>query len=94
MLPKELREKLDLKNFKDKPWNEKASVIIPYDSSLKKTWKFHAEHVHDFAFTADPTYRIGEVTWNGIMYCIGPRSARLWLAKCGGILCQNYSNLF
>ncbi|MCH7535764.1 MAG: M1 family peptidase, partial [Bacteroidetes bacterium] len=30
------------------------------------TWKYHAENVHDFAFTADPTYRIGEVEWNGI----------------------------
>lgn len=66
VLPKELRDKLDLKNFKDKPWNEKASVVVPYDSTIKKTWKFHAENVHDFAFTADPTYRIGEVVWNGI----------------------------
>ena len=28
---------------------------------------FHAENVHDFAFTADPTYRIGVAEWNGIM---------------------------
>lgn len=66
VLPKELREKLDIKNFKDKPWGEKPSVIVPYDSTQKKTWIFHAENVHDFAFTADPTYRIGEVEWNGV----------------------------
>lgn len=66
VLPEELRKKLDISNFKDKPWDEKPSVITPYDSTLKKTWKYHAENVHDFAFTADPTYRIGEYTWNGI----------------------------
>lgn len=66
MLPTELREKLDVKNFADKPWGEKASVVIPYDSTARKTWIFHAENVHDFAFTADPNYRIGEAEWNGI----------------------------
>lgn len=66
VLPQELREKLDIKNFADKPWGEKASVIIPYDSTERKTWIYHAENVHDFAFTADPNYRIGEAEWNGI----------------------------
>ena len=65
MLPLELREKLDIKNFATKPWNEKASIITTYDSLAHKTWIFHAENVHDFAFTADPTYRIGEAEWNG-----------------------------
>ncbi|MCB0395423.1 MAG: M1 family metallopeptidase [Flavobacteriales bacterium] len=60
VLPPALREKLDIKNFKDKPWNEAPSVITPYDTTQRKVWKFHAENVHDFAFTADPTYRIGE----------------------------------
>ena len=66
MLPDDLRKKLDVTNFKDKPWNEKSSIIIPYDSLKRKTWIYHAENVHDFAFTADPTYRIGEAEWNGI----------------------------
>lgn len=66
VLPDSLRAKLDISNFKDKPWGEPASVITPYDSTKRKTWKFHAENVHDFAFTADPTYRIGEANWNGI----------------------------
>lgn len=63
VLPKELREKLDIKNFKDKPWNSIPSVITPYTKGERKVWKFHAENVHDFAFTADPTYRIGEAWW-------------------------------
>ena len=63
VLPKALREKLDIKNFKDKVWNSQPSVIIPYKKGERKIWKFHAENVHDFAFTADPTYRIGESWW-------------------------------
>ena len=64
VLPKKLREKLDIKNFKDKPWNSPPSVITEYKKGERKTWKYHAENVHDFAFTADPTYRIGEAWWN------------------------------
>ena len=64
-LPKELREKLDIKNFTKPVPRDSISVITPYDPEKRKTWKFHAENVHDFAFTADPTYRIGEVVWNG-----------------------------
>ncbi len=60
VLPDSLRAKLDIKNFKDKPWGEKPSIITPYDSTKRKTWIFHSENTHDFAFTADPTYRIGE----------------------------------
>ena len=63
VLPKDLREKLDIKNFKDKEWNSPPSVVTEYKKNERKTWKFHAENVHDFAFTADPTYRIGEARW-------------------------------
>ena len=63
VLPKELRKKLDIENFKDKIWNSTPSVITPYKEGERKVWKFHAENVHDFAFTADPTYRIGEAWW-------------------------------
>ncbi len=66
VLPKELRDKLDIRNFARKPWNEKPSVIIPYNPDNRKRWVYHAENVHDFAFTADPNYRIGETIWNGI----------------------------
>src|SRR5690606_10632693 len=59
-LPDSLRQKLDIKNFKDKPLYEKPSEIIPYNPDKRKTWVYHAENVHNFAFTASPIYRIGE----------------------------------
>ncbi len=67
VLPADLRARLDIANFKDKPWNEKPSTIIEPDPAQRKVWKYHAENVHDFAFTADPTYRIGEAEWNGVL---------------------------
>lgn len=67
VLPAELRARLDIANFKDKPWNERPSVIIAPDGVSRKVWRYHAENVHDFAFTADPTYRIGEAEWNGVL---------------------------
>jgi len=66
VMPYDLKAKLDLKNFKDKPLYEKPSVIIPYDSTKSKTWKYHADNVHDFAFVADPDFRIGTAEYNGI----------------------------
>lgn len=65
VLPDSLREMLDVKNFQKKPFGEPPSVIIPRDGT-RKTWKYRAVNVHDFAWTADPTYRIGEAEWNGI----------------------------
>jgi hypothetical protein len=70
VLPDELREKLDIKNFATKPWDEPPSTIIPYDKDQRKIWKYHAENVHDFAFTGDPCYRIATTYWNGIE-CVG-----------------------
>ncbi|MFN3405773.1 MAG: M1 family aminopeptidase [Cytophagaceae bacterium] len=66
VLPDTLRAKIDLSNFKNKKLNEPPSVIIPRISGATKTWKYHAKNVHNFAFTADPMYRIGELEWNGI----------------------------
>jgi hypothetical protein len=65
-LPADLRQKLDIKNFTKEISEIEISVIIPYDSTQRKTWRYHAENVHDFAFTADPTYRIGESDWEGV----------------------------
>lgn len=65
VMPPDLRQKLELKNFADKKIGTPAQQIIAPDGT-SKTWRFHAENVHDFAFTADPTYRIGEAYWNGI----------------------------
>ncbi len=66
VLPPALRDKLDLKNFANKPWNEKPSTIIPYKKGERKTWIYYGENIHDFAFTADPSYRLGTAYWNGI----------------------------
>jgi len=66
LMPDSLRKKLDITNFRYKEWNSKPSVVIPFDSTSTKTWHFYSENVHDFAFTADPTYRISESEWNGV----------------------------
>jgi hypothetical protein len=63
VLPAELRAQLDLRNFANKPWGEAPSIIIPYKQGERKEWRFYAENVHDFAFTANPHYRIGEAEW-------------------------------
>ena len=65
VLPADLKSKIDIRNFKNKPLNEKPSEIIKPDGS-KKTWLFHAENVHDFAWSADPTYRMSEISWKGV----------------------------
>jgi Peptidase family M1 domain len=66
VLPKELRDKLDIKNFANKKWNEPPSTIIPYVKGERKKWHYIGNNVHDFAFTADPSFRIGTAYWNGI----------------------------
>ena len=79
VLPAELRAKLDIENFKDKPWGEAPSVIIPYVDGERKQWHYYAENVHDFAFTANPHYRIGESEWQGVKtyaLCQEPHSSR------------------
>lgn len=78
VLPRALREKLDLRNFARKPWNSPPTEIIPYDSASRKVWKFAALNVHDFAWTADPTYRIGEVydgPWKTVALVQEPHAA-------------------
>ncbi len=66
VLPNDLREKLDVKNFANKKWNEPPSEIIPYIKDERKKWHFIGNNVHDFAFTADPSYRLGTAFWNGV----------------------------
>ncbi|MES2779000.1 MAG: M1 family metallopeptidase [Bacteroidota bacterium] len=59
VLPADLRAKLDVQNFKDKPLDsEPSKIIIP--NGTTKTWKFKSINTHDFAWVADPTFRIGE----------------------------------
>lgn len=66
VLPKELMDRLRIENFKELPMGNRGPTIIEYDSTKRKTWKYHAENVHDFSFTADPNYRIGEAKYNDI----------------------------
>jgi len=96
--PKELREKLDVKNFKDKIWNSAPSVITEYIEGKTKTFKFHAENVHDFGFTADPTYRIGESWWEDKVsyslvqepHCSKWQNAADYSAKCIQIFSEDF----
>jgi len=64
VFPGDLRQRLDIQNFADKKWEEAPSVVTPYSPLQRKTWKFRALNVHDFAWTADPTYRIGDLLCN------------------------------
>jgi len=66
VLPDTLRAKLDISNFAGKKMNEAPSTIIPYVKGERKKWHFIANNVHDFAFTGDPSYRIGTTYWNGV----------------------------
>ena len=60
VMPMDLRAKLDVHNFKDKPLESAPSEVIKADGTFK-TWKFKSINTHDFAWVADPTFRIGEV---------------------------------
>ncbi len=64
-LPAEYRAKIDINNFAKLPNPYIPNACNPADGKTK-TWKFHADNVHDFAWTADPLYRIHETEWNGV----------------------------
>lgn len=66
VMPDSLRKKLDLSNFIQKPFDGKPSIITQKEIGKTKTWIYYALNVHNFAFTADPLYRIDEKLWNGI----------------------------
>ncbi|MFM6984362.1 MAG: M1 family metallopeptidase [Chitinophagaceae bacterium] len=76
VMPADLRAKLDIANYsRPASADEKTKAVagrVPTGYTYKierngtKTWSYHAENVHDFAFTADPTYRMAESMWNGI----------------------------
>ncbi len=90
-----LREKIDIKNFTT-PSKTISTPVIP--NGTYKKWIWLAKNVHDFAFTADPTYRIGETTWNGIQ-CIAiaqEQNAYAWqpTARFVAAVVQTYSQDF
>lgn len=105
VLPDTLKKQLDIYRFKDKVWNSKPSEIIPYKKDERKTWRYHAENVHDFAFTADPTYRIhdtiiypGRVNGNGVRcvaivqepHATGWQNATDFLAKIISVFSKDF----
>lgn len=105
MLPDSLKKKLQIENFKTKKWNETPSVIIPYKKGETKTWKYRAINVHDFAFTADPTYRIADTTiklsnGNSVQcvaiaqepHCSGWQNAASYCAKIIGTFSRDFGN--
>lgn len=65
VLPADYRKKIDIAAFAKLPKPYVPNACNPADGK-RKTWKFHADNVHDFAWTADPLYRLSETTWNGI----------------------------
>jgi aminopeptidase N len=68
VLPLDLKNKLHISNFYhrgEKGNGDTLTIPIKREKNKRKVWKYHAENVHDFAFTADPTYRLDERTWNG-----------------------------
>lgn len=66
VLPNDLKQKLQLTNFANKPFNSAPSVITPREPGKTKTWHYFATNVHNFAFTADPTYRFQVLDWRGV----------------------------
>lgn len=65
VIPGDLKEKLKLSNYFDrKPGN--AAPLVPAEPGKTKTWYFKAINVHNFAWTADPDYRMQTLEWNGI----------------------------
>nr|MBP6456973.1 M1 family metallopeptidase [Chitinophagaceae bacterium] len=66
MIPEDLKQKIDLKNYVKSSKEEKEKKLIPYDSTKRKTWFFYSVNTHDFAFTAHPDYLRDEVVWNSI----------------------------
>ena len=64
VLPDSVRKRIDLSY--EAPLEEDSTYIIRPVKDSTKTWKYKAINVHNFAFTADPSYRIGELEWKGI----------------------------
>lgn len=80
VLPDTLRAHLDLKKYKKDSIRVPAHLLYDVTQAKTKTWHFYAENVHNFAFTADPNYRIGETSWNGIkvISLAQEKNAHLW----------------
>lgn len=56
VLPDDLKKKIDISNYARKK-DEVNNYSFTLPKTGKKTWKYQAINVHDFAFTCDPSYR-------------------------------------
>ena len=95
VLPADLMDKLDITQFADKPLKEDPSVIIEPNGKTK-TWVYRADQVHDIAWIASPSFRIGVAEWDGIKVYSFAREqhASKWqdAAEIGAIFIEDYSN--
>jgi hypothetical protein len=94
VMPIALRQKIDITQFKDKDPLEPVTIITePTDET--KTWVFKAEKVHDVAWIASPSFRIGIAEWDGIKVYSYAReqNAAKWqdAAHIGALFIEDYS---
>lgn len=68
VLPDSLYEKIKISNYAPLKNTPPYQYSIPRQGN--KTWHYKAVNVHDFAFTADPSYRIGRDTTSDGIVCI------------------------
>ncbi len=66
VLPDSLMQMLAIENYLDPDNGENYSVTMERIEGKTKTWRYRAINVHDFAWTADPSYRIGVAEWEGV----------------------------
>lgn len=66
VMPKELRNKLDLSNYWKNKWDSDITFEQKIQKGARKTWKYKARNVHDFAWIAGPLYRIHESIINNV----------------------------
>ena len=79
-----LREKADMSRYKTKEQAESLPLLLA-NPRMRRIWRYHAENVHDFAWTADPTYRMMETDWEGVK-CVAiaeQRHAPKWQPTAG-----------
>lgn len=75
VLPDSLLKKLDIKNFKSKSSGSDNASLLNIKKGETKTWKYLAENVHDFAWTADRKFRIGTAQWENVtIYALAKES--------------------
>ncbi len=83
VFPASLRKRVDIRNYENDDYKFEMPKTTENGDSTR-TWTYHAENVHNFAFTADPKYRIGQATSPGDVKCIAlvqEHKARQWLGE-------------